>query len=175
MLRFTSGSSFYTVGRTPWTGISPTRGHYLHIEQDKQKKRRQTTMPWVGFEPTILEFDLAKTVHPLVRVATVMGCILIRIYLSNHRIETTYWKSKELGSNFERGSGFPGRAFILVYLNSSRKILEEATIPFSQPFIDAVNTSPTKLGMEIESCDFCKHNVLKSRRISRREGNTRDS
>jgi hypothetical protein len=30
-------------------------------------------MPWVGFEPTISTFELAKTVHALDRAAAVMG------------------------------------------------------------------------------------------------------
>jgi hypothetical protein len=30
-------------------------------------------MPWVGFEPTILVFDWAKTFHDVDRAATVIG------------------------------------------------------------------------------------------------------
>jgi hypothetical protein len=30
-------------------------------------------MPWMGFEPTILVFERAKTVHALDRVATAIG------------------------------------------------------------------------------------------------------
>jgi hypothetical protein len=37
---------------------SPSQGRYLY----KQNKHRQTTMPWVGFEPTIPAFKRAKTV-----------------------------------------------------------------------------------------------------------------
>jgi hypothetical protein len=33
----------------------------------------QTSMPWVGFEPTILVFEQAKTVHALDCAATVIG------------------------------------------------------------------------------------------------------
>jgi hypothetical protein len=58
-----------TVGRTPWTGISPSQGRYLH----KQKKRKHESMPWVGFEPTTPVFEQAKTVHALARAATVIG------------------------------------------------------------------------------------------------------
>jgi hypothetical protein len=47
----------YTVGRTPWTGISPSQGGYLHTE----------------FEPTIPAFERTKTVHALYRAATVIG------------------------------------------------------------------------------------------------------
>jgi hypothetical protein len=45
--------NLYTVGRTPWTGGSPSQGRYLHTEQHKQNKRTQTSMPRVGFELTI--------------------------------------------------------------------------------------------------------------------------
>jgi hypothetical protein len=34
-------------------GISPSQGRYLHRTTQTQKKRRHTSMPWVGFEPTI--------------------------------------------------------------------------------------------------------------------------
>jgi hypothetical protein len=36
--------------------ISLSQGHYLHTGQYKQNKCRQTSMPWVGFEPTVLAF-----------------------------------------------------------------------------------------------------------------------
>jgi hypothetical protein len=44
-----------------------------------QDKRTQTSMRRVGFEPTIPVFELTKTVHPLDRVATVVGCQLIGV------------------------------------------------------------------------------------------------
>jgi hypothetical protein len=34
-------------------GISPSQGRHLHTEQQKQNKRTETSMPRVGFEPTI--------------------------------------------------------------------------------------------------------------------------
>jgi hypothetical protein len=30
---------FYTVGRTPWTGISPSRGHYLHTQDSTNTEK----------------------------------------------------------------------------------------------------------------------------------------
>jgi hypothetical protein len=33
----------------------------------------QTSLPWVGFEPTILAFEGTTTVHALDRAATVMA------------------------------------------------------------------------------------------------------
>jgi hypothetical protein len=44
-------------------GISPTQGRYLHRATQIQNKRRQTSMPWVGFESTIPVFERTKTVH----------------------------------------------------------------------------------------------------------------
>jgi hypothetical protein len=38
-----------------------------------QNKRTQTFMTWVGFEPTIPEFQRAKTFRALDRAATVIG------------------------------------------------------------------------------------------------------
>jgi hypothetical protein len=62
-------------------GISPSQSRYLHIEQHKQNKRTHTSMPRVGFEPTIPVFERAKTVHALDREATVFG--FCRNYVSN--------------------------------------------------------------------------------------------
>jgi hypothetical protein len=40
-----------------------------------QHKRTQTSMPRLGFEPTIPVFERAKTVHALDRAATVIASI----------------------------------------------------------------------------------------------------
>jgi hypothetical protein len=64
---------FYTVGRTPWTGDQPvTRPPPTHRTAQKYYKRTQTSMPQVGFEPTIQVFERAKRVHALDRAATVI-------------------------------------------------------------------------------------------------------
>jgi hypothetical protein len=42
--------------------ISPSQGRYIHTEH-KQNKRTQTSMPRMGLQPTIPEFERAKTVH----------------------------------------------------------------------------------------------------------------
>jgi hypothetical protein len=52
---------FFTDGRTPWTSDQP-------VARPLPKHRinaytHQTSMPWVGFEPTIPVFERAKTVH----------------------------------------------------------------------------------------------------------------
>jgi hypothetical protein len=46
-------------------GISPTQGRYLPRTTQTQTKRRQTSMPWVEFEPTIPALEGAKIFHSL--------------------------------------------------------------------------------------------------------------
>jgi hypothetical protein len=56
--------------------ISPSRGRYRHTGQHKHNINAyayQTSMPWVGFEPTIPASERAKTGHALDRAATVTG------------------------------------------------------------------------------------------------------
>jgi hypothetical protein len=48
----------------------PSQGRYL---TQKHIKHKQTSMPRVGFKPTIPAFERAKTVHALDRAATVIG------------------------------------------------------------------------------------------------------
>jgi hypothetical protein len=64
--------------------ISPSQGRYLHTEHHKyRKKRTQTSMPLVGFEPMIPAFKLAKTVYALGRAATVIGLISNKVMLKS--------------------------------------------------------------------------------------------
>jgi hypothetical protein len=49
--------------------IDPSQGFNLHTEQHKHRINAQTSMPWVGFEPTTPVFEPAKTVHALDRAA----------------------------------------------------------------------------------------------------------
>jgi hypothetical protein len=57
--------------------ISSLQGLYLHTNKRKHTythtNKRSTSMPWVGFEPTIPASDRAKTVHALDCSATVTG------------------------------------------------------------------------------------------------------
>jgi hypothetical protein len=55
---------------------SPSQGHYLHRTTQTQKKRGQTSIPRVGFEPTIPVFGQAKAFHNLDRAATVIGLLI---------------------------------------------------------------------------------------------------
>jgi hypothetical protein len=69
----------YTVGRTPWTEDQPVaRRLPTHRRTQTQNKLTQTSIPWVGYEPTILVFELTKTVHALDRAATVIGSFMHR-------------------------------------------------------------------------------------------------
>jgi hypothetical protein len=62
---------FYAVGMTPWTGDQP-----VARPLPTQNKRTQTSMPQMGFEPTIPVFEKAKTVPALDGAATVIGVLL---------------------------------------------------------------------------------------------------
>jgi hypothetical protein len=72
----------FTAGRTPWTGDQPVaRPLPLHRAKQTQNEHThtQTSMPWVGLDPTILASERAKTVHASDRSATVTGTPLIAL------------------------------------------------------------------------------------------------
>jgi hypothetical protein len=76
--RFFSFLILYTAGRTPWTGDQPVaRPLPTHRTTQTQNKRRQTSMPCVGFEPTIPVFEREKTD----RAATVIGLVRPCLYM----------------------------------------------------------------------------------------------
>jgi hypothetical protein len=54
-------------------GSASLRPLFTHGKAQTQKKRTQTSLPRVGFEPTIPVFERAKTVQALDRAATVLG------------------------------------------------------------------------------------------------------
>jgi hypothetical protein len=65
---------FYTDGRTPRTSDQPVaRPLPTYRTTQTQNKCTHTSTPWVGFEPMIPAFELAKTIHVLDRAATVIG------------------------------------------------------------------------------------------------------
>jgi hypothetical protein len=53
--------------------ISSSQGLYLYTNKEKRTytHKHQTSMSWVGFEPTIPAFERSKTVHALDRSTTV--------------------------------------------------------------------------------------------------------
>jgi hypothetical protein len=60
----------YAVGTTPWKGDQPVaRPLPTHRTRQTQNKRKQTSMPRVGFKTTTQVFELGKTVHALARAA----------------------------------------------------------------------------------------------------------
>jgi hypothetical protein len=64
---------FNTVSRTPLTGDQiVARSLPTHRTAQIKNKCRQTSMLKVGFEPTILAFERAKTVHALDRAASLI-------------------------------------------------------------------------------------------------------
>jgi hypothetical protein len=78
-LSLDNGRSFsslilYTVRRTLWTGDqSVARPLPTHSTTQTRNKRRQTSMPRVGFESMIPAFERTKTVHALDPATTVVG------------------------------------------------------------------------------------------------------
>jgi hypothetical protein len=75
---FISFLNQYTVGRTPWTRDQLiARLLHRHRTTQTRNKGAQTSMPRLGLEPTIPEFERGKTVHALDRVATVIGNTLM--------------------------------------------------------------------------------------------------
>jgi hypothetical protein len=64
----------YAVDRTPWRGDQPVaRPLPAQRGAQTQNKRAHTSMPKMGFEPTIPVFELQKTVHALDGAAAVIG------------------------------------------------------------------------------------------------------
>jgi hypothetical protein len=70
--RFFSFLILYIFGRTPWTGYRPVA---RPLTTQTQNKSTHIFTPRVGFEPTTLVFERAKTVHALDRAATVIGTV----------------------------------------------------------------------------------------------------
>jgi hypothetical protein len=52
---------------------SALRKAATYTQYNTQNKRRQTSMPEVGFDPTTPVFERTKTVHALDGAATVIG------------------------------------------------------------------------------------------------------
>jgi hypothetical protein len=83
---FSVSWSFYTVSRTPSTGDQPVaRPLPAHRSAQTQNKCTQTSMPQVGFDPTIPVFERAKTDHALDRAATVIGSASDMCYKLQHQ------------------------------------------------------------------------------------------
>jgi hypothetical protein len=79
--------------RTPWTGGQlVARPLPAHRTTQTQNKRTQTSMPQVGFEPTVPVFERAKTVHALDHAATVLGSYYRLQELIGDLSSFAFWK-----------------------------------------------------------------------------------
>jgi hypothetical protein len=67
--------------RLPGWKICPSQGHHLH-RQHNPERRRHTSMPRAGLEPTIPAFERSKTVRTLDRAAIGAGCWLCEFVIS---------------------------------------------------------------------------------------------
>jgi hypothetical protein len=71
---------FYRQSVDSLEGWSARRKAASYTGQHKHKKRGQTSMPRVEFEPTIPVLERAKTFHALERAATVIGkCVIVSV------------------------------------------------------------------------------------------------
>jgi hypothetical protein len=81
--RFFSFLILYTVGGFPWTGDQPVARLLLESRiTQTQNKRTQTSMPWVGFEPTIPALQRATKVRALDSAATEIGIRDILVHVN---------------------------------------------------------------------------------------------
>jgi hypothetical protein len=71
-----SGQLVGLLGR----GIGPTQGLYPHTGQHNTEKRGHTSMPRVGFEPTIPVFERQKTVRASDRSSIGTSFMSTRVY-----------------------------------------------------------------------------------------------
>jgi hypothetical protein len=70
----------FTDSRASWTSDQlVARPLPKHRTTQTQNKRTQTSMPRVGFEPTIPASERANTVHILDRAATVFTLIMLEV------------------------------------------------------------------------------------------------
>jgi hypothetical protein len=60
-------------------GSALSQGCYLHRTTRTEKKRGQTYMPRVGFEPRVKVFERAKTFHALDQEVTVIDRIMYKV------------------------------------------------------------------------------------------------
>jgi hypothetical protein len=69
--RFVRFLILYIVGRTPWTGDQPVaRPLPTHRTTQTQNKRKETSMPRLGFEPRIPAFEQAHCGRPWFQIGT---------------------------------------------------------------------------------------------------------
>jgi hypothetical protein len=82
-----------TDGRTPWTDdqlVARLLPKHRTTQTQKNAYTHQTSMPWVGFEPTIPASERAKTVHVSDCSATVTGFFYITTYIFRPSLPTSF-------------------------------------------------------------------------------------
>jgi hypothetical protein len=93
----------YTVGRIPWTGDQPVaRPLPAHRTKQTQNKRRQTSMSYVGSEPTMPTFEGVKIFYAFDRAHS---------YTHTHAHTHTY-------------------IYIYIYVMETRNVFCKAGTPF---------------------------------------------
>jgi hypothetical protein len=130
--RFFSYLIIYTVNGTPWTGDQPVaRPLPTYRTTQTQNKSTQTSIPWVGFEPTIPVFERVKTVHAIGRAATMIGSVLVLIntnpvcwpvsgLIFYPRIFHSLWSD-----NASRTGGFASAVRLLLFQWEKLTVLDE--------------------------------------------------
>jgi hypothetical protein len=121
-------------------GRSARRKASTYIQNNTNTEETHTiqiSMPWVGFEPTIPTFELAKTVHALDRAATVIGifpyknCMLVQCHACPIRphilplsIRTVYLLEMQLSFRFSLFLSLSlSRLFLSLSLSRERRKL----------------------------------------------------
>jgi hypothetical protein len=101
--------------------ISLSQGFYLNTGQHKRRINiytYQTSMPCVGFEPTIPTSERAKTVHALDRSATVTVSLFLWNLKIHHRsqyLAVGPWEPTESGIEFKSSHpSSPGNILVML-------------------------------------------------------------
>jgi hypothetical protein len=72
-----------------WNSLDGGSAHRKAATEHKQNKHKQTSMPRLGFEPTIPVFERANTFHALDRAATVIGNSFVITYINTYTLVYT--------------------------------------------------------------------------------------
>jgi hypothetical protein len=93
--------------------INPSQGRYLHTEhntyratQTQNKRKHRTSMPWVGFEPTIQAFERVKTVLALDSAVTVIDHLVVTRWIKYSCEQAIHFGSYAIIFNKSRDSAF---------------------------------------------------------------------
>jgi hypothetical protein len=120
----------HSVG-LPGRVISPLQGRYLTQTQNKHK---QTSMPRVGFEPTIPAFERAKTVQALERAAAVIGFGLRKCQQMTKPVLSLY-----MPRGGEKPTEYRGLSVAQIFSE-----MKSTSVPLCQPARYSVITSGSK-------------------------------